>query len=248
MTTINAPKRPLWRRCLGWVKRHPWLTIIFTLIAGFVFLNGLAYVHASAMLNYSNGLVRTRRPEQLSLGEKIKVLLCGVSLPRPVNSGSPTDIGCPFEVIHHSTDDGYKLEAWHIAASKSLGTVIMFHGYAGSRSALLKQAKEIYSQGWTVILVDFRGSGGSDGNATSLGIKEANDVVAMVGYARERGLPGPLILYGQSMGAAAILRSVAKYDVKPDAIILESVFNRMVTTVRNRFAVMGCHPSRQPNY
>jgi alpha-beta hydrolase superfamily lysophospholipase len=64
-------------------------------------------------------------------------------------------------------------------------------------------------------------------------------VAAAVWFARERGLPCPLALYGQSMGGAAVLRGVAALEVRPDAVVLESVFDRMLGTVRNRFGLMG---------
>ena len=41
------------------------------------------------------------------------------------------------------------------------------------------------------------------------------------------------------MGAASVLRSVHSCGVQPDAIIAESVFDRMLTTVRHRFELMG---------
>jgi hypothetical protein len=41
------------------------------------------------------------------------------------------------------------------------------------------------------------------------------------------------------MGGAAVLRSIAALDVCVDGIILESVFDRMLKTVRNRFGLMG---------
>jgi uncharacterized protein len=47
------------------------------------------------------------------------------------------------------------------------------------------------------------------------------------------------VLFGQSMGAAAILRAIRAEDVRPDAIILEAVFDSMLQTARNRFDVMG---------
>jgi hypothetical protein len=41
------------------------------------------------------------------------------------------------------------------------------------------------------------------------------------------------------MGAAAVLRAVARCGVQPDAIIVESVFDNMLNTVRHRFEAMG---------
>jgi alpha-beta hydrolase superfamily lysophospholipase len=88
------------------------------------------------------------------------------------------------------------------------------------------------------MLVDFRGCGESDGNATTLGYDEARDVAAAVEYVRSRNLPEPIVLYGQSMGAAAVLRAVGPLGVPADGIVLESVFARMLGAVRNRFAMM----------
>jgi len=50
---------------------------------------------------------------------------------------------------------------------------------------------------------------------------------------------GPLLLYGVSMGAAAILRAVAVEDVSADALVLEMPFDRMLGTVENRFERLG---------
>ena len=41
------------------------------------------------------------------------------------------------------------------------------------------------------------------------------------------------------MGSAAILRAIHELGVSPDAVILESVFDAMLGTVRNRFDAMG---------
>lgn len=232
-------KNPFWRRLLSLVRRHPWYAMAAALFAGFVVLNGLAYQHAHAMLNYSSDAARTARPQSLSLGQKLRILICGVTVPRPVNSRSPEDLGLASELIHIRTDDGLNLEGWLLLPPNPRGTVVLFHGYAASRSDLLEEGKYLYGMGWAVVLVDFRGSGGSDGGATTVGFSEAKDVAATVRYVRERGLPRPLILYGQSMGGAAVLRSIAALDVCVDGIVLESVFDRMLKTVRNRFGLMG---------
>jgi pimeloyl-ACP methyl ester carboxylesterase len=55
-----------------------------------------------------------------------------------------------------------------------------------------------------------------------------------VKYAREHFAPRSLVLYGQSMGATAILRAVAKDGVAPDALVLECPFDRLLNAVTNR--------------
>jgi uncharacterized protein len=89
------------------------------------------------------------------------------------------------------------------------------------------------------MLVDFRGSGESSGSTTTVGVREADDVASVFRHARQV-LPHPsIVLYGQSMGAAAILRAIDKDNIKPDAIIIEAVFDTLLNTACHRFASMG---------
>ena len=41
------------------------------------------------------------------------------------------------------------------------------------------------------------------------------------------------------MGGAAILRAVAQLRVNPDAVIIESTFDSLLSTAKNRFTTMG---------
>jgi alpha-beta hydrolase superfamily lysophospholipase len=117
--------------------------------------------------------------------------------------------------------------------------VILFHGYSGEKSQMIPEAKALLEMGVSVLLVDFRGSGESSESYTTIGIDEAADVAAAVSYARAYLPQRKLVLYGQSMGAAAILRAVHSCGVKPDAVISEAVFDTLLNTVRHRFEAMG---------
>ena len=226
-------------RLTTWVRRHPWRTAGLVLLAAFLLLNVLAYRHAGAMLRYGPAADRTPTPQALSGWQKAKVLVSGVTVPRPENTRSPADVGLAGETVRFVADDGTSLEGWLLTPAGPRGTVLLFPGYAAPRSSLLAEGKAVHDLGYAALLVDFRGAGGSDGSANSVGYHEALDVAAAVGYARGRGLPGPLVLYGQSMGGAAVLRAVAALGVRPDAVVVESVFARMLGAARNRFALMG---------
>jgi alpha-beta hydrolase superfamily lysophospholipase len=224
---------------LSWVRRHPlWSVAIFVLVL-FVVANVLAYRHARAMLTFDTGGERTPSPQSLTALQKLGVLLGGVTVPRPENSRSPGDLGMPFETHCVESTGGGCLEVWVVSPPGGRGVVLMFHGYSAAKASLLDEAKAFYDLGYAVVLVDFRGSGGSLGHTTSLGYHEADDVAAAVELVRAQELPGPLVLYGQSMGGAALLRCLAVHDVRPDAVIVEAVYDRLLTTVENRFALMG---------
>jgi uncharacterized protein len=88
--------------------------------------------------------------------------------------------------------------------------------------------------GYDTFLVDFRGVGGSSGNTTTVGIKEAKDVAIAFNYAQKSKFKYPLILYGISMGSVAVIKAVAQDNIQPQAIILELPFARFLDTVRSR--------------
>lgn len=115
-------------------------------------------------------------------------------------------------------------------------TALLCHSYSGSMCGVLEAAAVFHKLGWEAWLVDMRGSGGSDGDRTSIGYFEAIDVATAW---RAMGTPQPIVIYGQSMGSAAGLRAVAVHGMRPAGMILENPFNRMKTAVDNRFRSFG---------
>lgn len=226
------------RSWLSVVRRRPWRSLALAALIGFVGLNLLAYQHAAAMLTYRDDAVRPPSPESLSWSQTARALVCGVAVPRPQNKFGPGNLNLKSETILFRAADGAGLEAWVLRAPEARGTVLLFHGYSAARDSMLEEADEFLKLGYDALLVDFRGCGGSDGATTTLGYREADDVAAAVEQAKQHGLPQPWILFGRSMGAAAVLRSIAVYDVRPAAVILEAPFADMLGAIRNRFHVM----------
>jgi hypothetical protein len=221
------------RRIRRWI-------IVVLLLTTIVAVNAIAFVQAWSMTHFVAGGHRTDAPEKLSIGQKLWVMLTGVRTPRPANLLSPADFGMDYKTAHLRADDVH-LETWWIpTADQPRGLVLMYHAYVSSKSSLLPAAEQFHQMGYAVEMVDFRGSGGSSGNSTTIGFREADDVVATVADARQNHLAAhePLILFGQSMGAAAVLRAVGDLGVSPDAIIIESPYDRLLSTAGNRFHAM----------
>jgi alpha-beta hydrolase superfamily lysophospholipase len=220
-------------------RRRKWLWIgLLLLAAGLAGFNLLAWRHACAMLRYGTGSVRTRRADSLSLWQKGWILVRGVSNPRPRGRATPSSVGLPFREATIPVTNGISLGAW-FCPKKDAGTLaIVFHGYASDKSGTLAEARQLYDLGCAVLLVDFRGSGASTESYTTIGYEEAEDVAAAVAHARREFPRMRVVLFGPSMGAAAVLRAVGRLGVRPDGIILEAVFDTMLHTVRNRFAMM----------
>lgn len=235
-TVASAQRRPRGRR---WWRG--WLCVLG---AGFLIWNCLAALHARAMLTFVDVGVRTPPPEQLGRLARIKVLLTGVRYPRPMPDRTPADVGLAYDAFCLESEPGVRLALWRVPATGTArGTVLLFHGYTGTRAQLLPALPVFHALGYDQILCDFRGRGESSGNRTTIGVSEARDVAALMRWARAAAPPGrPIIAYGVSMGAAALLRAIAHEGVQPDAVIIESVFDRLLTTVRNRFRSLGMPP------
>lgn len=222
-----------------WLRRYHRVAVAASLTLTFILLNLIAYRQARAMLTFTQTGNRTEPPETLSLWKKVSMLFIGVNIPKPLNSSGPAQWDLPHRVHRFKVNSVVELEAWYIPRPQAKGLVLLFHGYASSKSSLLPEAKAFHELGYATFLVDFRGSGGSNGSQTSIGFFEADDAAKAFEYARRLAPGQPIILYGRSMGGAAVLRAIHVHHIQPDGLILEAVFDKMLSTVRNRFTAMG---------
>jgi pimeloyl-ACP methyl ester carboxylesterase len=212
-------------------------------VLGFAGLNVLARNHARSMMTYAADGPRTGKPEVLTPWQRLAVLVVGVNLPRPQGGATPADAGLDYRALTIPGPGGIRLGAWHCPAADSDTLAILFHGYGASKSDMLAEAAGFHELGVSVLLVDFRGSGASSESYTTIGYREAEDVAAAVAFAGREFAYTRHVLFGQSMGAAAILRAIETEGVRPDAVVIEAVFDSLLSTVRNRF-----HSMRVPSF
>jgi uncharacterized protein len=215
------------------------LYLLAVLVTIFALFNVLASRHAHSMLHFTAAGARTLKPESLSFWTKARLLFVGVNVPRPESTLAPTVLAPRCRALSITGPDAVTLAAWYCDRGPETPLAIMFHGYTAEKSSLLGEAQGLLDLGMSVLLVDFRGSGGASESYTTIGVHEADDVVAAVAYAENRFSHTGTVLFGQSMGAVAILRAVHEGRVLPDAVIFEAVFDTMLNTVRNRFSVMN---------
>jgi alpha-beta hydrolase superfamily lysophospholipase len=207
-----------------------------------VLMQALAFIQAWSMTHFTTGGPRTGQPGNLEPLDQLGVLLTGVRVPRPENTRTPEDYGLSAEPMRIARPANAILEAWFVPGTNR-SIVLAFPAYATSKADLLPCAKLLHELGYSVLLVDYWGVGGSTGSGTTLGFREAADVAATLAEARRLWPDRPLVLFGSSMGGAAVLRAVAREGARPDAVIVEAVFDDLVVTTRNRFTAMGLPPT-----
>ncbi|XZF16448.1 alpha/beta hydrolase [Chitinophagaceae bacterium MMS25-I14] len=209
-----------------YLKRAGW-----TAASAFVLLNVTTAFHAYKFTHFSTetGLQKTTSEEKIGFLEKLKILFTGIKLPRPVATRQPSR---PYETIYLQSNK--QIECWMIHPdTPAKGTVILFHGYGGEKSSMLDRAEVLLQRGYNTLLVDFMGSGGSEGNQTTVGFREAEEVKTAFEYLHQSGIKN-IFLFGTSMGAAAVLKAMHDYNLQPEGILLECPFGTMYETVAAR--------------
>ena len=144
---------------------------------------------------------------------------------------TPASFELPYEDVAFRAADGTELKAWWVPAASARGTVVMVHGLNRSRVEMVKRVPFVHSTGWNALLMDLRHHGASGGEATTFGVKEKDDVEAAARFARERA-PGPLVLWGVSLGGASVVLAAAD-DPEVKGVICDSSFRSLDDTVRH---------------
>jgi len=144
---------------------------------------------------------------------------------------TPASFEIAYEDVSFRAQDGVELKGWWVPAPSAHGTVVMVHGLNRSRIEMVKRVPFVHSSGWNAILLDLRHHGASAGAATTFGVKEKQDVEAAARFSRERA-PGPVVLWGVSLGGASAVLAAAG-DPGVAGVICDSSFRSLDDTVRH---------------
>lgn len=215
-------------------RRNYWMKkLIGAIIILFFLMNVMAIFHSYKLTHFDEEeLEKTKNPKELNFFNKLTILFLGVSNPRPVNGTITGNV----ETIRLKSNK--EIECWLVKIPDSKGTVILFHGYSGEKSSMLDKSKVFNELGYSTFLVDFMGSGGSEGSQTTIGFYEAMQVSTCFNYLKDNGEEN-IYLFGTSMGAVAIMKAISDYEIKPRGIVIECPFGTMYETVSARFKIMN---------
>jgi dipeptidyl aminopeptidase/acylaminoacyl peptidase len=136
------------------------------------------------------------------------------------------------------------LKGWYFKAKGSDKTVVMAHGYKNNRlqfnEKTLDMISGLQSKGFNVLTFDFRNSGISGGDKTTIGIYEKDDLLGAIRYAKSIGNKH-IVLMGFSMGASTAIHTAAE---SPDveALIADSPFDDLDTYLKDNLSVWSSLP------
>lgn len=138
-----------------------------------------------------------------------------------------------YENVTFLSPDGLTLKGWWIPPTNG-ATIIFVHGHGGNRQNQLDDAGILVKAGYGALLFDLRNNGQSEGEVTTFGLYEADDVQAAYDFVTSQpGVdPDRIGLLGQSMGGATALLAAAQIpEVK--AVASLSAYTSMEDNITN---------------
>ena len=214
-------------RWVGWV-----------LLAQFILINLSAALYAYKFTHYYEGSPgEIKSSSSQNIFAKTWKLFTGPKFYRSVVDERPV---FPFETVKLKSAKGLQIEAWYSKtdSSNAKGTILFFHGITVTKTQMLDAAYEFRYWGYNVMMVDLRGHGNSDGNITTIGFREAEEVKLAYDHVKQKGEKN-IILYGSSLGAVVITKAISDYEISPAGIIIEMPFLSLQTYLKAKARMLG---------
>ncbi|MCW8843661.1 MAG: lysophospholipase [Rhodobacteraceae bacterium] len=131
---------------------------------------------------------------------------------------SPADAGLSGITEVRFENDGEILIAWTAPPRPGKPVLLYFHGNAGNLAVRAGRFRRFLDRGYGLFAPAYRGSSGSSGTPDEAALM--SDAAAAWNMATRRFPNAPILLYGESLGAAVAL----SLSERPAAVILEAPF------------------------
>ena len=153
---------------------------------------------------------------------------------------APADFKLAVEDVTIATGDGVRLAGW-LAGKPGAPAIVLLHGYPAEKADMLPLAAALASR-FTVLLMDLRYFGGSEGRVTTLGFRERDDLRRAIDELARRGV-GRVGVFGFSLGGAIALMTAVD-EPRIAAVAAYAPFADLRMLARDLYAWMG--PLRYP--
>jgi pimeloyl-ACP methyl ester carboxylesterase len=159
------------------------------------------------------------------LGVGLLVVLWMTSPSRRPPEATPASFGLGYRDVEFPSTDGVRLSAWWVPVEGSSMAAVFVPGWGGYKfdEHLLQTLPVYHDAGYSVLLLDLRAQGESDGTRRTLGYREVRDVRGALAWLQEQGFgPDQIVLHGWSMGGATALRAAPGTGVA--AVVEEAAY------------------------
>ena len=167
--------------------------------------------------------------------------------PRRVQPADHT--GVSYERVQFcARGESLQLVASYRRTAAATGAVILVHGRDACRGEELRGTTralvlELASRGFSVVMIDLRGHGESDGARLTFGLRERHDILGAVDFLLHRGYqPGRIGVLGASMGGVSAIAAAAE-EQAIGALITDSAFASLHDVLSTQFTRLTRLPS-----
>ena len=238
------PKSERRARLTGWIT----FALMALLVALLAYLGYVGYEGSRQLTDAPNDTADCRTPA--AMGWAYESINYDIETDAALQAeGDPTACAAQGEPAgeHLTSADGTRLAGWYVPAGNGSGpegpTVVLAHGWGGNKSNLLDRAAVLHDA-YNLVLFDFRNHGQSQAALTTQGVREADDVRAMIDWLVSRKAPDRIAVLGESMGGASVLNEAAGDD-RVDALVIESTHATLANAAQARLDQKG-YPLSMP--
>lgn len=148
---------------------------------------------------------------------------------------TPENLRLVYEEIDFQTTDGIMLKGWFVPSGgeNSSKTIIICHGWGSNKSEMLRNTFFL-AEKYNLFYFDFRASGESKGNVSTIGFREILDFNAALNFLRDNRplYCRSIAILGLSMGASVALYAAANVPgIK--CVVAENAFYSYKRVVAN---------------
>lgn len=177
----------------------------------------------------------------LGIGSYIAYTATLIKIDSTCTRNTPSTFGVDYsDVKFKARGDDLTIGAWYISNENADKAIILVHGRNASKQIAAtcnfpKLGAELLDAGFTVLMIDTRGHGDSEGERYSFGYFERRDVLGAVDFLIGKGFTkGKIGALGISNGSGAVIGAAAKDD-SIGALALDSTIADMGEVVRAQF-------------
>ena len=150
-------------------------------------------------------------------------------------ASTPANLDIPFEEVWIPVEQNQKIHGWWLPTPSARGTLLYLHGNGLNISANLGLAERYRALGLSVLMIDYRGYGLSDGDFASESQTYADADAALQYLLNQRSIPpSEIILFGHSLGGAIAI-NLAQQSPNVAGLIVQSSFSSMEDLAHTQF-------------
>ena len=155
-----------------------------------------------------------------------------IYFPETYSLARQAELISPLNLKPWPSKENYRGFISHNEIAQAKGTILIFHGNAGSARGRLYFVEALEQLGYRVILAEYPGYGARTGQPSESVFIEDSLQTALVA---QKSFGGPFFLWGESLGTGVVSGIVKTEKVKTDGIILMMPFDSLPSVAQHHY-------------